>query len=61
MRRSCMTNEQRKLLETIRNAIESAPYGTPETWGYESFSDQGYREDLYDWELAEFVKNGYGD
>ena len=60
MRKSWMTNEQRKLLENIKDALESVSDEEPSEWGYEDFSDE-YYEDLYDWELVQFVKSGYGD
>ena len=55
-----MTNEQRKLLESIKDALESVSDEEPSAWGYKDFSDE-YYEDLYDWELVQFVKSGYGD
>lgn len=60
MRKSWMTNEQRKLLESIKDALKSVSDEEPSAWGYKDFSDE-YYEDLYDWELVQFVKSGYGD
>lgn len=53
-----MTDEQRALLATIRDALRSAPEDPPEYWGYEDYDDPDYQQDLYDYELAEYIKTG---
>lgn len=58
MRQSEMTDEQRVLLESIKDALMSAPEDPPEDWGYEYYDDPDYRKDLYDYDLAEYIKTG---
>ncbi|NCB96574.1 MAG: hypothetical protein EOM35_09030 [Negativicutes bacterium] len=61
MRESTMTDEQRILLESIKDALMSAPQYQPERWGHEYYDNPDYQEDLYDYELAEYIKTGISD